>query len=116
MYLKTILKYCEDISNIQHSFGSEYSIFVNNKGYQYAVSFCIEQIGEMAKKLRDEGYAKKYPDIEWDAIAGLRNRIAHAYDSIDLNMVYDIAVDDLPILAEKIGVVLHLESISSEKT
>ena len=55
----------------------------------------------MGKKLRDIGYADKYPEIPWNEIAGLRNPIAHGYDAIDLEMVYDISVTDVPDLLEK---------------
>ena len=33
-----------------------------NKGYQYSISFCVEQIGELGKKLREVGFAEKYPE------------------------------------------------------
>lgn len=98
-YVRSMLKYCQDILDLQTSFGGKsYTSFVLDKGYQYAVSFCIEQIGELAKKLRDEGFAEKYPNIQWNEIAGMRNRIAHGYDTIDLDMVYDIATEDIPKL------------------
>jgi len=97
-YLKSIVKYCEDIASIHDSYENSYERYYTSKGYQYSISFCVEQIGEMGKKLRDTGYADKYPEIPWNEIAGLRNRIAHGYDAIDLEMVYDISVTDVPEL------------------
>lgn len=52
----------------------------------------------MGEKLRDSGFADKYPEIPWNEIAGLRNRIAHGYDAIDHEMVYDISTNDVPEL------------------
>lgn len=98
LYLDAIAKYCQDIIDLQNEYGKTFDAFLNNKGYQYSVSFCIEQIGEFAKKLREKGFAEKYPDVKWNEISGLRNRIAHSYDSIDLDMVFDISVDDIPQL------------------
>ncbi|MBQ2106833.1 MAG: hypothetical protein II253_07955, partial [Lachnospiraceae bacterium] len=65
-YVKSILKYCQDILDIQAASGATYEAFLQNKGYQYSVSFCVEQIGEMAKKLRDVGFADKYPNVQWN--------------------------------------------------
>ena len=110
-HIKNMIKYCQDILDLQTNFGGKsFTSFMLNKGYQYSVSFCIEQIGELAKKLRDEGFADKYPDIEWNDIAGMRNRIAHGYDSIDLEMVYDIAVEDIPKLLKGCQNILERET------
>lgn len=95
-YVSSIVKYCEDIVEIQKSFNMDYDVYINNRGYQYAISFCLEQIGELARKLRDSGF--EYPAIPCNDIAGLRNRIAHGYDTIDLEMVFDISVSDIPDL------------------
>ena len=107
LYLKSIVKYCEDISNIHDSYDNSYEKYYTHKGYQYSISFCVEQIGEMGKKLRELGYADKYPQIPWDEIAGLRNRIAHGYDAIDLEMVYDISVNDVPTLLNECNKILE---------
>ena len=61
-YLKSIIKYCSDIEELQEKYGKDYTVFVANRAYQYAVSFCLEQIGELAKKLRDSGFASNYPE------------------------------------------------------
>ena len=100
-HLNNMIKYCQDILDLQMNFGGKsFTSFMLNKGYQYSVSFCIEQIGELAKKLREGGFAAKYPYVEWDQIVGMRNRIAHGYDVLDLEMVYDIATEDIPKLLE----------------
>lgn len=114
-YIRAILKYCQDVLDIQATFGSSYDVFVENKGYQYAVSFCIEQIGETAKKLRDEGVADKYPNVQWNEIAGMRNRIAHGYQALDLEMIFDIAVDDIPKLLSDCQHILLQETQSVDE-
>lgn len=108
-YLKSAIKYCCDIIDIQSNYAS-YGDFLSNRSYQYSVSFCIEQIGELTKKLRDEGYSEKYPDLPWKEISGLRNRIAHGYDAIDIEMVYDISVNDIPPLLVSFKDILFKET------
>ena len=108
-YLKSIVKYCEDIASIHESYDNSYEKYYTHRGYQYSICFCVEQIGEMGKKLRDDGYAEKYPQIPWNEIAGLRNRIAHGYDAIDQEMVYDISINDIPELLKKCRKILNKE-------
>ena len=110
-YVKLIINYCRDAIEIGKSFGNSYEAFLKEKNSQYSISFCIEQIGELAKKLRDdEGYADKYPDIPWNKIAGMRNRIAHGYNTIDLELVFYVCINNLPELAEKFKSILNTES------
>jgi uncharacterized protein with HEPN domain len=40
----------------------------------------------------------RHPDIPWAAIIGMRNRLIHAYEDVDMDIVWRIVVDDLPDL------------------
>jgi len=73
-----------------------------------SLCFALEQIGEQAKKLRDLGYHAKYPELQLNQIAGLRNKIVHGYDSIDLDMVFDITIYDIPDLENKLKSILEI--------
>ncbi|MBQ7896979.1 MAG: DUF86 domain-containing protein [Clostridia bacterium] len=108
-FVKSIIKYCEDVISLQGNYGADFQIFLSDKGYQYSLSFCIEQIGEIAKKLRDLNYKPKYPQIPWDEICAIRNRIAHGYDAIDLEMVFDICTNDVPVLLAEFKDILKNE-------
>ena len=65
----------------------------------------LEIIGEAAKKI-PTNIREKYPDIEWKKIAGLRDVLAHEYFGLDLEVVWDIIENKLPILRKKIALVL----------
>ena len=106
-YLNSIVKYCKDIAVIHETHENSYEQYYTDRGYQYSISFCVEQIGELGKKLRDAGFADKYPEIPWNEIAGLRNRIAHGYDAIDHEMVYDISIRDIPELLQNCQRILN---------
>ncbi|MBE7013721.1 MAG: DUF86 domain-containing protein [Ruminococcaceae bacterium] len=108
-YLKSIIKHCRNIEAIHAEYEYSHEKYYTSPGYQYSISFCVEQIGELVVKFRNEGYAENYKNIPWHKIAGMRNRIAHGYDSIDLDMVYHISVNDIPQLLK------NCEEILKEK-
>ena len=58
------------------------------------------QIGELAKKLSDEFMASTMPDMSWRAVIGMRNLFAHDYGSMDIERIWETAVNDIPNLLE----------------
>ncbi len=62
-----------------------------------AVSYAIMVIGEAAKSI-PESVAIAAPDIPWSDIRGMRNRIAHEYFGVDLEVLWHTVTDDLPQL------------------
>jgi uncharacterized protein with HEPN domain len=57
----------------------------------------IEIIGEAARKLTTER-RESHPDIPWQDIIGMRNRLIHAYFDINLDTVWDTVTNELPPL------------------
>lgn len=55
----------------------------------------FEIIGEASKKLPDQ-IKHKYPNIPWEEIYRLRNRISHEYFGIDYEIIWDISTNHLP--------------------
>ena len=64
----------------------------------------LEIIGEAAKNMPD-GIKKKYPQIEWRKIAGLRNILIHEYYGVDLEVLWDIVKNKIPVLNKEIKVI-----------
>lgn len=62
-----------------------------------AVERCLERICEAAVRLGDRA-AVLMPDQSWGAIRGLGNRLRHAYDRIDLAVIWAVVTDRLPAL------------------
>ena len=52
---------------------------------------------------------RRHPQIPWNAIRGLRNRLVHAYWRVDHEIVQRIVRDDLPVLAADLKAVLAAE-------
>lgn len=64
---------------------------------QLGLTRLIESIGEAAARVSGAGQAR-WADIPWRAIVGMRNRLIHGYDGVDLNVLWDTVTDDLPPL------------------
>lgn len=61
----------------------------------------IEIIGEAASRVSEEARDSK-PEIPWSQIVSLRNRLIHGYDSVDLDILWEIIQGDLPDLISKL--------------
>lgn len=65
----------------------------------------LEIIGEAAKNIPAQ-VKEQYREIEWKKIAGLRDILAHEYFGIDLEVVWDIIKNKLPILKAQVNRIL----------
>ena len=63
-------------------------------------------VGEAANRLSTEDQSR-YPSIPWKAIVGMRNRLIHGYDAIDLDVLWDTVQIDLPELVEELERILE---------
>lgn len=65
----------------------------------------IEIIGEAARYLSPE-FRRKYPQIPWSDISGMRNKLIHGYFGVDLERVWITIIDDLPVLRDQVQKIL----------
>ncbi|MBA5689966.1 HepT-like ribonuclease domain-containing protein [Rugamonas apoptosis] len=80
--------------------GMEKDVFLKDKRTQQAVIMSVIILGEAATKVMD-GYAefsKAHPEVQWRGMRGMRNRIAHGYFDINLEVVWDTVQMALPAL------------------
>ncbi|MHB0915211.1 MAG: HepT-like ribonuclease domain-containing protein [Thermoleophilia bacterium] len=61
----------------------------------------LEIIGEAANRVSEEG-RERNTEIPWSQIISLRNRLIHGYDSIDMDVLWEILQSDLPALILKL--------------
>jgi uncharacterized protein with HEPN domain len=64
---------------------------------QSAILHQLLVLGEAAKRL-SEGFRDANAETPWKAIAGMRDRIIHGYDDVDLGEVWRTIESDLPML------------------
>ena len=69
--------------------------FAGDFRIHFAVVRALEIIGEAAKRLPSD-LRDQYPAIPWKAMAGMRDRIIHGYDRVDLEMVWNVVRQDIP--------------------
>jgi len=66
----------------------------------------VEIIGEAAVKV-DPVIKARYPEIPWQDMALMRNRLIHAYFDVDLDVVWETVQHDLPELKRKLEAILR---------
>ncbi|MCL2145582.1 MAG: DUF86 domain-containing protein [Methanomassiliicoccaceae archaeon] len=77
--------------------GSDETDFQENISLQYSSVFALEQIGEHIKRLSSE-LRDAHPEVDWKGASGLRDRIAHQYENIDLSWIRFTVLDEIPVL------------------
>ncbi len=72
---------------------------------QDAVVRNLEVIGEAVKQL-SQATRDAHPSVPWKQIAGMRDKMIHEYFGVNLDLVWDAVVRDLPKLLAEIDVIL----------
>ena len=82
--LQKIIKYVSKI--IEYTNNTQYNEFINNSMMVEACVFNLSQIGELANKI-DEEFAKNHTSVPWRILYGLRNKIVHDYEGVNLVLI-----------------------------
>lgn len=91
----------ESVAEIQSAIAGETEVgFIKNHILRIAVVKWIEIIGEAANHISAE--TKNAVNVEWSEIIGLRHIVVHEYFGINYDAIWNIAVNDIPVLAQKI--------------
>lgn len=95
IYIKDIL---ENIGLVEKfTKGMNYDDFISDEKTNFAVLRCLEIMGEAAKNV-PESVRKKYPEVPWKDIAGMRDKIIHFYFGVNLKTVWLVVKEDIPKL------------------
>ena len=99
---RTYLDYIDDIAtaitNISEFIkGMDYNDFIKDKKTEFAVIRALEIIGEATKNI-PKSMRNKYQEIPWKSMAGMRDKMIHAYFGVRLELVWNTASELLPPL------------------
>jgi uncharacterized protein with HEPN domain len=72
---------------------------------RFALVRAMEIVGEAASKVSPEG-RQEMTEIPWREAIGIRNRLAHAYFDIDLNILCKTATTAIPELSARLETLL----------
>jgi uncharacterized protein with HEPN domain len=110
--MSTLLRYMDYLDHMieaiklaqSHVEGITKDDFMTDKKTQQAVIFNIIVICEAATKIADESpeFASAHPEVPWKQMRGMRNRMAHGYFEINLDVVWDTVQLSLPELAQQV--------------
>jgi uncharacterized protein with HEPN domain len=75
--------------------------FLNDPKTQSAILHQLLILGEAAKRLSQE-FRLQHQKIPWKQIAGMRDKLIHEYDKVDLEEVWKTATSDMPRLIKQL--------------
>lgn len=90
-----MIAYCEKL--MRYCAGYSYETFSKDTKLVEACVFNLSQIGELCHAV-DNDFASAHPAVPWAEIYGLRNRIVHDYEGVNLRLVWEIISGDIPEL------------------
>lgn len=97
--VEKLIAYTGKIQN--YCTGLDYENFENDTKPVDACVFNLSQMGELANRI-DPAFAEKHSDIPWRYLYGLRNRIVHDYEGVNLQLIWEIISDDLEPLKQSL--------------
>lgn len=105
-YLKHILESIGDIEESVKDLSKKG--FSKNKDKKEANVRRIEIIGEAVKNVSMD-FKNKYPNIPWKDISGMRDKLIHHYFGVNIDNVWKVIKEDIPVLKRNIIEILEKE-------
>ncbi len=95
--------------------GMSKEAFLADKRTQQAVILNMIVLGEVATRLLKDRptFPDRFPDVPWKSMKGMRNRIAHGYFDIDLDIVWDTVKSSVPRLVTQLARIRQESSAQS---
>jgi uncharacterized protein with HEPN domain len=92
--------------------GMELLAFTQDDKTVFAVIRCLEIIGEAARKI-PLNIRRRFADIPWQSLAGMRDKLIHDYSGVSLEVVWQTVTEDVPAVRPKL--IAMMEMIQAEE-
>jgi uncharacterized protein with HEPN domain len=101
-YIEHILNATQQV--LSYVAGTSKEMFLQDRKTQDAVILKILVIGEAAAQILNEhaAFAQEHPDIPWNQLKGMRNRMVHGYFETNLELVWETIQVFIPDLETKL--------------
>ena len=97
-FLQDMYKACQLITILSKT---PFEIFQEDQIQISAMLWQFNVLGEAVRRLQEQGFTEKYPEIPWRDMRAIRNRIVHGYSSVDISLMRTVSLDDVPkVLAQ----------------
>ena len=84
-------------------------MLLNDQFSQWAVTTPIYNIGEQVYQLSSE-FKKKYPDVPWSVVSGLRHRLVHDYEGVNWSLLAEVIFRDMAPFVQQIEQILSAQN------
>ena len=98
--LERMEEHCADVQQAISRLSADYDAFIADKDVRTAIVMYIAQIGELSVGLSDAFRQNEGASMPWGIIKSMRNLIVHAYHKIDLDTIWETAMEDIPKLSK----------------
>ncbi len=79
---------------------------------QYALIRCVEVIGEASTRLGPQFHGE-HTEVPWRLVTGMRNRLIHGYDEVNVGLLWETATLDVPAMLSAVEAILQAEGHGS---
>jgi len=104
LFINDILEAIGKIEKYVH--GKSYGEFEKDDKTKDAVVRNLEIVGEAVRNI-PENFKEKYPDVDWKAAAGMRDKLIHEYFGVSLAIVWETVKSDLPPFKKRMEEILR---------
>jgi uncharacterized protein with HEPN domain len=91
----------------------DHDIYQHDLKLQFAITRLIEIIGEASNHVQEET-KRRFPDVEWRILKGVRNIIVHEYFGINYETIWVVTQQDIPTLLIQLEEMLRQLTPSEE--